>query len=199
MKRSLLLVTGLAVLLSTTCKKDYYDGMEVVRLNATLNNPREVIRLGDTLKVTLLLPPTLTSEMGLVTPVNSVQQTLYNFVWYRADTVTKVVTRLVDPTAIVVSAGSLSPHSMSSVYTTTTTPFRSVLNLIPPTKGLYYVQTIKGALKVNDQYQAFLKVNFEVLDKHWPIANSFFPGYDTSPEILSQEADGNAIYWFRVQ
>ena len=203
----LLLFSASALLLSTTCKKDYYDGTELVLLKATLNNRNEVIRLTDTLKITLEVPLTITSETNVTTPVNSVQQALYNVDLVQIDTASinaatgmVRVTRIVSPRALVVSEGSMPPHAIGTISVSTTRPpFRSVLNLIPPAKGVYYVRTSKGVLKVNKSYEAFLKVNFDVPDKHWTLANRYIPGYSTAPEILSTDAEGNANYWFRVR
>lgn len=200
------LLIGLALLLSTTCKKDYYDGTELVLLKATLNNANEVIRLGDTLKVTLTLPPALTSQSGVVTPVSSVQEVIYNFTLYQVDTVNANastgavrVVRIMAPSALLVTKGRLNPN-MSSVYTTTSGPlFQSVLNIIPPGKGVYYIQTSKGGLTINNGYEAFLKVNLDVPDKHWTLADRYIPGYSTALEIVRADAEGNGPYWFRVR
>lgn len=204
--KRILLFPILALLLSTTCKKDYYNGTEVVLLKATLNNPNEVIRLADTLKVTFLLPPTLTSETGVITPLNSVQQALYNLDLFQVDTVNNSatspirVTRITTPGVLVVSEGSMSPSSIGSVLVSTARPpFKSVLNIIPPAKGVYYIRTSKGALKANNGYEAFLRVNFDVPDKHWTLANRYIPGYSTAPEILTTDAEGYVNYWFRVR
>ena len=203
----LLLFSASALLLSTTCKKDYYDGTELVLLKAALNNPNEVIRMMDTLKITFVVPPTITSETGVVAPVNSVQRALYSFTLYQVDTLntnpatgTVRVTRVVSPRALVVSEGSMLSYSVGSVLVSTARPpFKSVLNIIPPTKGVYYVDTSKGALKVNNSYEAFLKVNFDVSDKHWTLADKYIRGYSTSLEIVRADAEGNGIYWFRVR
>jgi len=201
------LLVGLTLLLSTTCKKDYYDGTELVLLKATLNNRNEVIRLTDTLKITFEVPVTMTSETSVTTLVNSVQQGLYNINLYQVDTLNTdpatgrvLVTRIVSPRALVVSEGSMPPHAIGTISVSTTRPpFRSVLNIIPPTKGVYYIQTSKGALKVNNSYEAFLRVNLDVPDKHWTLANRYIAGYSTAPEITRADAEGNGPYWFRVR
>lgn len=203
----LALFAGLPFLLSTTCKKDYYSGDELVLLRATLNKTNENIYQGDTLKITLVLPNTLTSESGIVTPVSSVQEVLYNIDLYQVDTLnTNVatgavrVTRIVSPSALVVSEGSMSPYGIGSVLVSTAKPpFKSVLNIIAPTKGVYYIRTSKGGLTVNDSYEAFLRVNLAVPDKHWTLADKYIAGYSTAPEIISVEADVYANYWFRVK
>lgn len=205
--KCILLLPVLGLLLSTTCKKDYYTGEEMVLLKAKLNNANESIRLGDTLKITFVLPSTLISETGVVTPVNSVQQALYNFTLYQVDTLQSdpatgrvLVTRIVSPNALVVSVGSMFSFSVGSVLVSTArAPFQSVLNIIPPTKGMYYIQTSKGALKVNSSYEAFLRVNLDVPDKHWTLADKHIPGYSTAPEIVRADEEGNGPYWFRVK
>jgi len=206
--KRLLLFSASALLLSTTCKKDYYDGTELVLLKAALNNPNEVIRMMDTLKITFVVPPTITSETGVVAPVNSVQRALYSFTFYQVDTLntnpaagTVRVTRIVSPRALVVSEGSMLPYSVGSVLTSTAgPPFRSVLNLIPPSRGVYYVQISPGgALEVNDSYKAGLGVSLDVPDKHWTLADRYIAGYSTAPEILRADAEGNGPYWFRAR
>jgi hypothetical protein len=204
--RCLLLFACSALLLSTTCKKDYYDGPEFVLLPATLNNANETIRLTDTLKVTLTLPSVLTSESGTVVPVNSVQEVLYNLELYQVDTVhTNLATgavrveRIVSPSVLVVTKGGLNPN-MSSVYTTTGgPPFQSVLQIIPPTKGVYYMETRNGSLKVNNGFGASLGVHLNVPTKHWTLADKYIAGYSTAPEILQADAQGSGPYWFRVK
>jgi len=203
----LALFASLPFLLSTTCKKDYYSGDEFVLLKATLNKTNETLYQGDTLKVTFVLPNTLTSESGVVTPVYSVQEVLYNIDLFQIDTLnTNVatgairVTRIVSPSALVVSEGSMSPYGIGSVLTSTAKPpFKSVLNIIAPTKGVYYISITKGGLTVNDSYEAFLRVNLTVPDKHWTLADKYIAGYSTSLEITRADAEGNGIYWFRVK
>lgn len=200
MKFHLLLFACLTLLMSTTCKKDYYDGAELVLLKATLNNPNEVLRLGDTLKVTLTVPATLTSETGVVTPINSVQEVLYNFRLYQIDTLTNRGTRIVTSSALMVSKGTLNPN-MSSVYTTTSLPpFQSILNIVPLTKGFYSLELNKGGLTVNNgDYKAFLRMNFDVPNKHWNLYDRYVPGFSTDSAIIRLDVEGNGFYYFMVR
>lgn len=197
----ILLLPILALLMSTACEKDrFYNGTEVVLLKATLNNANETLRLRDTLKVTLTVPSVLTSQSGEVMPVSSVQEVIYNFRLYQIDTLTNRGTRIVAPDALLVTKGRLNPN-MSSVYTTTSQPpFQSVLNVIPPTKGLYSLELTKGGLTVNNgDYEAFLRVNFDVANKHWDLYDRYVPGFSTDPAIIRLDAEGNGFYYFMVR
>jgi hypothetical protein len=199
MKNNLLIFLLFAqVAMASTCKKDYYTGTENVRLKATLNNSNESIHLGDTLKVTLSIPNTFVSESSQSINVNSLQQGLYTFVFYQLDTITKNVTRIRTTNNISVSKGSIDNYLASVYVSTSNTPYESILNIIPTSKGVYYLQiTGSGSVKVNNAYEAFLKVNFNVTDIH-----NAMMSYYISPEfgnsMLTSQNDGIGIYAFRV-
>ena len=185
------------ILTSNTCKKDYYDGKEFVRLSASINDTSQTINLGDTLKVKLTIPSIIISESGQVMNVNSVQKGQFVFVLYQFDTVSQRYLRIRDTNVISVSKGSIDSY-LSSVYVTNIEPYESVLNIIPRNKGVYYIEIKdKGSLKVNNSYESFLKVNFNVLDIH----NSVLSQY-SSPDIgnsmLESQNNGVGFYIFRV-
>lgn len=198
MKNKLLIFLAfLPVLLSSKCKKDYYTGTENVRLKADFNNTNEVLNLGDTLKVTLTIPNSITSESGVINSVSSVQEGLYNFTLYQIDTVTRIGTRIRTTANISVSKGSIDSY-LASVYVSTNSPFNSVLNIIPTTKGIYYVQiTGVGSLKINNSYQSFLKVKFNTLDIHNAMMSGYL-GTDFGNSMLASQNNGIGIYGFKV-
>jgi len=180
------------------CKKDYYTGTENVRLNASINNPNETIHLGDTLKIDLSIPSSITSESGQINTVSSVQEALYTFTFYQVDTVTNLDTRIRNITSISVSKGSINNYLAAVSTSTSSLPFESILNLVPPSKGLYYVDiTGSGSIKVNNSYEAFLKINFSVINKHWNLLEPFTPGISASL-AANQDAQGYGFYCFRV-
>ena len=188
----------LPVLMSSMCKKDYYTGTENVRLNASINSPNETIHLGDTLKIDLSIPSSITSESGQINNVSSVQEALYTFTFYQVDTVTNLDTRIRNSTSIFVSKGSINSYLAAVSTSTGSLPFESILNLVPPSKGLYYVEiTGSGSIKVNNSYQAFLKINFSVTSKHWNLLEPFTPGISASL-AANQDAQGYGFYCFRV-
>lgn len=196
--KKILIVLLLPTLICSMCKKDYYTGTENVRLLATINNENETLNLGDTLKIKLVIPPILISESGVSTNVSSVQRGLYSFVFYKLDTVTKTVTRITDNASIFMSKGTIDV-SLANVYTSIVSSYESILNIKPPSKGIYYIQvTGLGSIKVNGNYEAFLKVNFNVLNKHWDMYSTYIPGYSSSPDIIRYEADGYGTYCLRV-
>lgn len=188
----------LPVLLASKCKKDYYTGTENVRLRATLNNTNETIFLGDTLKIKLTIPTSFTSESGQTVNVNSVQNGQYSFVFYKIDTVTKIGTRIITSSNISVSKGSIDSYLGNVFVYTTNTPYESILNIIPPSKGIYYVQVTSGSnLKVNNSYESFMKVNFDVIDIHNSMMSYYLnPAFGNS--MVSSQNDGIGIYAFRV-
>lgn len=188
----------LPVLLASKCKKDYYTGTENVRLKATLNNINETIFLGDTLKIKLTIPNSFTSESGQTINVNSVQNGQYTFIFYLLDTVTKSVTRIRTTNSISVSKGTIDSYLAAVYVSTSNAPNESILNIIPPSKGIYYVQVTSGSnLKVNNSYESFMKVNFDVIDIHNSMMSYYLnPAFGNS--MVSSQNDGIGIYAFRV-
>lgn len=196
MKKSFLILF-LPLFIASKCKKDYYTGTENVRLQATINNENETINLGDTLKIKLAIPPILISESGVSTNVTSVQRGLYSFVFYKLDTVTKTGIRLTDNAGIFMSKGTID-NSLANVNTTTASPYESILNIKPPSKGIYYIQvTGLGSIKVNDNYEAFLKVKFSASDIH-NVMMSQYVSSSFANSMQESQTNGIGIYAFKV-
>jgi hypothetical protein len=201
MKNKSILIASLFfcnVLISNTCKKDYYTGTENVRLSATLNDTSEVLHLGDTLKVKLTIPDLVVSESGQTVNVNSVQQGQYNFIFYQFDTLTQRATRIRNTDAISVSKGTIDSY-LSNVYVSTTGyPYESMLNIVAPVRGIYYLEIHdKGAFKANNTYGSFLKVNFNAQNIHNDIMNQYSSA-DVGNAMLESQTNGIGFYVFKV-
>jgi len=163
------------------------------------------MHLGDTLKINLTIPDTIEassinggSENQIV---RSVQESFYAFTFYYIDTITRAIQRLSGSnTVITIGYGS----GGILIYTTNTVkPFRSLLNLIPPYKGLYYIEITPqpGSLKINNSFEAGLAVNFAVTDKHWVENAAYFNGPnqpDFITSVTQANEDGYGFYVFRV-
>ena len=168
---------------------------DYVKLNATINNSAETLHLGDTLKITLTIPDTLQGVSQRI-PVSSLQMGWYDCTFYIVDTVTKIGTRITSSNNIFISKGSFDGHG---VYVSTAAkPYEAILNLVPPTKGVYYFQVTPqpGAIKINNSYEAGLRVNIATPDKHWLMYNNYFPGF--YPGVTQFDNNGYAYYCFRV-
>ena len=203
-KYIILLIAVIPFLESFKCGKtnDYYNpNIPTVKLKATLNNSAETIKLGDTLKFTLTVPENISAISKLTgdstkVAVNSVQECMYNFTFYSIDTISKTGTRITSLNNAFVSLGSLKV--VASVYTTNYKPYVSVLNIVPPAKGIYYVDfgRQETSLQINNSFKAGLRVNVNVADKHWNLTEPYYPGITNSLQSLDLEGYGN--YYFRV-
>lgn len=201
----MLLLFTLPLLMASTCKKNPLGSPSTptVKLLTTINYSTETIYLGDTLKFTLVIPDTLNaiSKIDGTTSkvfINSLQSCNYNFTFYNVDTITKIGTRIRDAAHIFVTSGSIDSY-LGSVFTSNNNkPFSSVLNIIPPTKGLYYIEfgRQETLISANLTFNAGLRVNMSVLNKHWNLLEALIPGISSS---LSQyDIDGYGYYCFKV-
>lgn len=169
-------------------------GNDSAKLNAELNNTAETIHVGDTLKFKLTIPDTLITSLQKIL-VNSLQETFYTFTFYRVDTITKIGTRMTGNTFFVTEGTT----DGAAVYVSKNNkPFTATLNIIPPTKGLYYVQVTPqpGIIRVNNSFVGGLRVNFDVVDKHWIMYNNYIPGF--YPAVTQFDNDGYGYYCFKV-
>lgn len=186
------------LLVSNTCKKDYYKGTESIKLSATLNDTNEVLHLGDTLKVKLVIPDLVVSESGQTVNVNSVQQGQYSFVFYQFDTLTHRATRIRNSDVISVSKGTIDNY-LSNVYVSTSDyPYESLLNIVPAARGIYYLEIHdKGGFKANDAYESLLKINFNVESIHNDIMTQYSSS-DVGDAMLESQNNGIGFYVFKV-
>jgi hypothetical protein len=166
-----------------------------VRLNATINDTAANIRLGDTLRITLVLPDTMVSN-GERIIVHSLQEAMYTFRLAKFDTIQKVSDRVKGSHLIFATEGTTNGYS---AYTSTgVRPYRSVINLVPPEKGMYYIQMEPqpGKGVVNKSVNIAPIVNFAVPNKHWNLYEAHVPGFINAVSPL--DADGYGWYVFRV-
>ena len=206
MKKSLIIIIGiLPFLQSFRCGKsnDYYNvEIPTVKLKSSLNNSNETIRLGDTLKFSLIIPDTLdviSKIDGSVTrvPISTLQLCIYGFTFYSIDTILKRGIRITDINHAFVSIGT--SNNAGSIYTSTANkPFKSTLNIVPPATGLYYVEfgSQETRIQVNSTLNGGLRMNMDVSNKHWYLIDPFFPG--TTTAALSNDLQGYGYYCFRV-
>lgn len=183
------------VLESFQCSKNQYYNPEVVVLSATLNNTAETINLGDTLKFKLTVPDVLLSTTQSV-PVNNLQSAFYTFVLYKIDTLTKMGTRITGNN-IFTTEGSTNGYS---VYVSNNNkPFNAILNILPSERGIYYMEVIHvpGTIKVNNSYEAALRVKFAITNIH-----STMMAYYLSPAFAGSmdqsQNEGYGFYAFKV-
>ena len=194
------------MLLASTCKKNPLNSPSTptVKLTTTINNNAETIHLGDTLKFILTIPDTLiaiSKTDGTTSKVfiNSLQSCNYNFTFYNVDTITKIGARIRDATHIFVTPGSIDSY-LGSVFTSNMSkPFVSILNIIPPAKGLYYIEfgRQETLMSANLTFNAGLRVNVNTLDKHWTMYATAL-GYTSITDLQQNDIAGYGFYCFKV-
>lgn len=175
-----------------------------VKLNATISDTAASIHLGDTLKIKFTVPDiiTATSNSGSSQNVivNTLQECFYVYSFYKVDTITHIAQRL-SGIYTVISNGN---GSDGIIYVTNTSkPYSSTLNLIPPTKGVYYMQMTQQpvTMKINNSFETGLAVNFAVSNKHWSENAVYFNGPnqpDFITSVTQANAEGYGFYCFRV-
>ncbi len=199
---TILILIILTVLTSSTCKKDDYTVSDRLKLSATISDTNEVIGLGDTLKIKLVIPDILNAINFNGAPnnvaVNNLQEAWYAVRFNKLDTVTKTTTTIWGNTAN--NFTTVGYTDGFGVFTTTANkPYTSVLNIVAFSKGFYSLEVslTPGHLKANNNYLANLVVNFAVSNKHW---NLYVPY--TSSGWLDQtrqfDIEGYGFYCFRV-
>jgi hypothetical protein len=202
-----ILIIGLAIipfLQSSTCKKNTYKYADAVKLKATLSDTSETINLGDTMKVTLTIPDILVTETGQNTFVSSLQKGEFVIACNRIDTINRWAVSLNNTNGFFVSEGTNVGGTVS--IRNISRPYRVVVNFIPPQRGYYYIEILPqpGKLNVNNDLNYGLKVDFNVINKHWNTLAYYYNVYFNTniSEFLSQnqylENEGYGFYGFRV-
>ena len=170
-------------------------------MKATINKTAETIALGDTLKITLVLPANIITESGQTIIVNSLQKGEYILLCSFMDTVNHRNIGLNNTPASFVTEGTNinGPLHMS----TNSVPYRCVLNIVPTQKGPYYLEILPqpGKLNINSNSYYGLKVNFDVPDKHWIGFAHYFNGSnqpDFITTVTTVDNEGYGWYCFRV-
>lgn len=174
---------------------------ESLKLKGSLNNSNDTISMGDTLKFTLVVPNVITGSNSQSITVTSLQEAFYYQDIIIVDTINKR-SQLANSSQIEIFAnpGSLSNAGATVFLTKNSMPFKATLNLIPKVKGLFYIGIVSqpGKIKVNNNYEARLYVNFDVINKHNNmLINVFGPAYQTVLNDL--EAMGFGRYAFYVK
>jgi hypothetical protein len=210
MLKYFLILLSLVLLASTCSKKSPLSspGTPTVKLSVNINDSFATIHMGDTLKITLLVPDSVTAISkidGTLSKVfvNSLQSCTYGFTFYSVDTITKIGTRIRDAAHIFVTAGTIDPYLYTVFTSSGSKPFVSVLNFVPPLKGLYYFQTDtqENLMKINNSMNLGLRVNVNLIDKHWLINANYFNGPDQPDFITSMNSlnnEGYGFYCFKV-
>lgn len=202
--KKLILLLCIITIICTSCEpvRPFYTNF--VKLNATISDTAASIHLGDTLIVKLAVPDTIasTSNNGVLqsVAVNTLQECFYTYSFYYIDTITRRAQRLSGIYTII----SKGYGSDGIIYVTNTSkPYSSKLSLIPPLKGLYYIEITRqpGTIKINNSFEAGLAVNFAVSDKHW-VENAIYFNGPNQPDFITSvtkaDADGYGFYCFRV-
>ena len=172
---------------------------ESVKIKGTLNNVNDTLKLGDTLKYTIVLPQSLITSNSQNININSLQYAFYYQHINLVDTINK--------TANLATTFQLERFVMpgftsgTTVYLTTNmSPFFATLHLIPKIKGLFFIEIISqpGRIKVNNEYETNLFVNFDVSNKHHNmLINVFGPAYQTVLDNLESQGFGRYAFYVK--
>lgn len=197
---SVLIIT--VIFISCEPVRPFYT--DFVKLNATINDTSASIPLGDTLKIKFTIPDTITAVSSGGSSksifVNTLQECFYVYSLNKVDTITHTSQRLSGIYTIISNGYGRD----GIIYVTNTSkPYSSILNLIPPSKGLYYLQMTQQpvTMKINNSFEAGLAVNFAVNDKHW-VENAVYFNGPNQPDFITSvtkaDANGYGFYCFRV-
>lgn len=201
-----ILLFSFPVLMAMQCNKNplLSPNTPTVKLYTSLNDSTETIHLGDTLKFTLILPDTINAVSkidGTTSKIflSTLQDCGYGFTFYKIDTITKVGTRITSIINAFVNPGSFSTGGGSIQTTTGSKPFISRLNIVPPSKGLFYVEfgRQETTLKINNNFNAGIRVNINVVNKHWT-KYAHILGYTSTADLEQNDANGYGFYCFWV-
>ena len=182
--------------------KDIFE-TEFVKLKGDLNNTDESINLGDTLKFSLTLPNIITGSTQTVT-VSSLQEAFYGYRIFRIDTVNRTV---FGDAKLKFYLNPGIDNSCQTCFTgfaymqKTALTYGCTLNIIPEIRGVFYLEIIPqpGRLKVNNNYEAGLLINFNVPDKHHTMLDSYFGNNGFLAGAIERDQRGYGIYGFRVK
>jgi len=169
--------TFLTIILLYSCdpdKKDIFT-LEVVKVEATLENNNEIVYLGDTLKMKVQLPDIVIGNSGNVN-IESLQKAQFFMYINRIDTVSNTAILIRQPAYWTIK-GNISPSNIFDFqFKNDTKPFEVIIYFKPQNKGIYYLEILSqaGQIKLNNTYEARLIVNFNVSDKHLYLATPFF-------------------------
>ena len=180
-------------------KKDIFN-TEVVKINATIESNTEKINLGDTIKIKLLIPDTVTTS-GSRQIIQTLQRGQFGMTCNLIDTANKKAVFMNSPN-IWLTKGSREGN-LSFIANTNAKPYEVVVCFKPPVKGLFLIEIISqaGQFKINNNYEARLLVNFNVPNKHFNILAIIAPhfgGQQYYDAFVQKDIDGFGVYFFRV-
>ncbi len=180
-------------------KKDIFN-TEVVKINATIESNTENINLGDTIKIKLLIPDTVTTS-GSRQIIQTLQRGQFGMTCNLIDTTNKKAVFMNSPN-IWITKGSREGN-LSFIANTNAKPYEVVVCFKPPVKGLFLIEIISqaGQFRINNNYEARLLVNFNVPNKHLNILSIIAPYFGGQPfydAAIQKDNDGFGNYYFRV-
>jgi hypothetical protein len=189
------------LLIATGCDPDAKDifNDQYVKIKAEISNTNVAINLGDTLKISLKLPDTVTNGSTNFV-VNSLQKGDFAMAINKIDTVNnKPILVLANSNAYWVTKGKFIP--LYGYYLSTSNkPYELVINFKPQEKGIYYLDVVTqaGDLEINNNYSARLFVGFNVTNPHLELGVPFF-GQEFVSGYNENIARGFGVYAFRVK
>ena len=179
--------------------KDIFNS-EIVNLKATIVSNSENITLGDTILIKLKVPDTLVTS-GSTQIIQTLQRGQFALILNYLDTASRAGIGIRPPNIWTIN-GNLEGN-FSYVVNSNTKPYEVVIACKPPMKGLYLIEIISqsGQLKINNNYEAKLIVNFNVPNKHLnilSIVSPYFGGQQFYDAAVQKDNDGFGNYYFRV-
>lgn len=190
-------IIAILVILLVGCEPERINLTSYVKLKANINNANEVISLGDTIKIRLVLPDTLRTEENVTLSVGSIQDGLFSADIFKIDTILKTSV-YIPASDYFVSEGRM-PDAKSFELTKSVKPFAVTLNIVPREKGIYNiaVHTQATYLRINGNNQPIgLITGFNVVNSHFMLLNPYYPQIVADSARIKQEGFG--YYCFRV-
>lgn len=169
-----------------------------VKLKANINKTNEVISLGDTLKIRLVLPDTLYTEQNERIPVNSLEESWYSADIFKIDTILKISNYL-PKSDYFVSEGTIQGYGKSFFLNNSSKPFANTINIVPKEKGIYTISVHTQAtnLRINGNNQPIgLITGFDAVDCHFMLLNPYYP--EIVRDSARSKQEGFGYYNFRV-
>jgi hypothetical protein len=145
------------------------DSPILVKLNANLSDTNKVLRIGDTLKMSLLIPKTLATNQGTF-DVASVQKAFFSLDYHRLDTIISKSEGTITNEIFQIKKGRFAPKTTVLELDNFTKELE--LHFILSKKGKYYIQVSpqSGRLEMTDKdgtkYLIMFNTGFNVKDSH---------------------------------
>ncbi len=194
------LLTLIAIFFILSCDpqpRDIFND-QYIKVKADINNTSGIISLGDTIKISLKLPDTVSNGTTNYV-INSLQKGDFALGFSKIDTINKKSNLILSNTnSFWVTKGSLI-NSLGYTLTTTSKPYETVINFKPQEKGIYYIEVISqaGDFNINNNYSARLFVGFNTTNPHLELVSNFV-GLTWLNGVNNQITSGFGAYAFRV-